>query len=341
MNRLLQILFFCCCTSIDSYSQNKTDSLPIAAEATSFSVNDLPVSKTTELLCPTVQKTARRDTIRFENFQYHWILFYDFFTTLTAIHYKNSLQTNEPNNLFFYYNIDLKNNLEFKKIKWDLYLFNDYGVRYYFDSIANKSQDQLTFKNSLYYPLFTPKIFFSLSASTQTKLFNSHELRSDSLGTPVKYLYDGFMSPGTILYSGGLTIEPGRNCVIHIGLGSSKVTKIKNQHIFETREESEISGLEKGRKKKYEIGLSLTTTVPIQHLGQHIHWEFFGTLFAPVKQIKSIRAYTADINNVFHILLLRYVRLSLRTKLNFNAEQNPKPLVQNQISLGFFLSNHL
>lgn len=268
-------------------------------------------------------------------------MYYDFFTTLTAIHQLPGTQTTEPNNLFFYYNIDIKNNLEFRKVKWDLYLFNDYGVRHYFDSITTKTQDQLTLKNSLYYPLLQPGLFVSLTANTQTKLFNTHHYRSDAQGSQEKYLYDGFMSPGVILYSGGITYEPGHNCILNLGLGSSKITKIKNQDIFTSRQEDEISGLEKGRRRKSEFGLSLTATAPLQHFGKHLHWEFYGNVFAPIKQIKNFNTYVVDVNNVFHLLLLRYVRLSLRTKLSYNSEQNPKPLIQNQISLGFYLSNHL
>ena len=117
--------------------------------------------------------------------------------------------------------------------------------------------------------------------------------------------------------------------------------KIKNQKIFESRNEEIINGVEKGRSKKSEIGLSLTSTVPLQHAGKHLHWEFYGNVFAPLQRLKSISAYTLDVNNVFHISLLRYVRLSLRTKVGFNALQNPKPVIQNHISLGFYLSNHL
>jgi hypothetical protein len=64
-------------------------------------------------------------------------------------------------------------------------------------------------------------------------------------------------------------------------------------------------------------------------------------MFAPLKSIKDFKSYTLDVNNVFHILLLKYVRLSWRTKVGYVLEQNPKIVFQNQVSLGFYLSNHL
>lgn len=281
------------------------------------------------------------DSAKYENYSYHWIFYYDFFTTLTALHQINNLNANEKNNLYFYYNVDIKSNLQFRKIKWDVYLFNDYGRRYFFDSISLKTQDQLNLKNSVYYPLYHSKIFFALAANTQTQLFNTYQYRTNMLGEQEQFLYDGFMSPGTIVYSGGLTYEAGGNSIINIGLGSSKVTKIKNQKIFETRNESNISGLEQGVRKKKTFGIAITTTVPLQKISRHLFWEFYENLFAPLEKLSDFKTYTLEINNVFHVLLLKYVRLSLRSKVNYDYELNPKPVFQNQISLGFFLSNHL
>ncbi len=281
------------------------------------------------------------DSATFEKYSYRWILYYDFFTTLTALHTTNSLYKSEADNLYFYYNLDIKSNLEFRKVKWDFYLFNDYGLRYFFDSVTTKTQDQLTFKNQLYYPIYKSKLFIALSANTQTQLYNTHRYRTDSSGEQERFLYGGFMSPGVILYSGGITYEAGGNAIIHLGLGSSKVTKIKNQKIFDTRNEEELSGLKKGERKKSEWGITLTSTVPLQHLNKHLHWEFYESVFVPVEGMNEIKNYSFEINNVIHLLLLKYVRLSFRTKLSYNYERFAKPVIQNQVSLGFYLSNHL
>ena len=281
------------------------------------------------------------DSAYIKKFAYRWILYYDFYTTLTGIHYINSEEKTEVNNLNFYYNVDIKSNLKFRGVKWDLYFFNDYGVRHFFDSITTKTQDQFTLKNSLYYPIYKKKLYVSLTANTKTKLFNTYQYRTNKQGEQEKYLYDGFMSPGVIMYSGGITFEAGGNSIINLGLGSSKVTKIKNQEIFETRKTEKINGLEKGEQKKSDIGLTLTSTVPLQHLNKNFHWEFYGNVFTPLKTIKDLKSYTLDVNHVFHILLLKYVRLSWRTKVGYVLEQNPKIVIQNQISLGFYLSNHL
>ncbi len=281
------------------------------------------------------------DTALVDRYRYHWILYYDFFTTLTAFHTINNLYNSEPDNLYGYYNLDVKSNLEFRKVKWDFYLFNDYGIRYFFDSVTTKTQDQFTIKNQFYYPIYKSRVYLAFSANTQTQLFNSHRYRSDTNGLSERFLYDGFMSPGVIVYSGGLTYEAGGNIILHLGLGSSKVTKVKNQRIFDTRNEDMISGVGRGERRKSEWGLSLTSTVPLQHLNKQIHWEFYEHIFVPLQQLSDCKKYALEFNNVLHLLLLKYVRLSLRTKLSYNSELHPKPILQNQLSLGFYLSNHL
>jgi len=271
---------------------------------------------------------------------FDWLLYYDFYTTLTAFHSLNN--DDQPNNnLFFYYNVDIKNKITYRNFTWDLYLFNDYGVKHFFDSITIKTQDQLTIKNSVGYPLYKRKYSFTISANTQTKLWKTHQLRTNDRGIQERFLYDGFMSPGTIYYAGGISYYASGNAVVMFGLGSSKVTKIRKQSIFEERNETEISGLKKGEYKRSEFGLTCTATVPLQKLSRIIHWEYFCNVYAPINSLKEIKKYTVAVNNVFHVVLLKYVRISWRTKIDYNPLQNEKAIIENQISLGFYLSNHL
>ncbi len=281
------------------------------------------------------------DKKKLEKYAYHWILYYDFYTTITGYHYLNSQEKNDVNNIYFYYNLDIKNNLQFMKCKWDFYLFNDYGVKHYFDSTTNKSQDQFNLKNSIYFPLGIKKINLSISANTRTKLFPTYQYRLDVHGNPDKYLFDDFMSPGVIFYSGGITYEGPNNTLFQIGLGSSKVTKVKNQKIFQERQIDEISGVAIGQKKKSEMGLTLTSTIPMLKLGKKVYWESYGNWFTPFNPWCKPHSMMVELNNVFHAILLKYVRLSWRLKINYQYELNPKPVIQNQLSLGFYLNNHL
>jgi hypothetical protein len=295
----------------------------------------------TVIYTPAPSLKHKFDSTKFVRRKLDWVLYYDFYTTLTALHHINSQSKTEVNNLYFYYNIDIKNKLTFKKVTWDFYLFNDYGVRHFFDSLTIKTQDQFTLKHSFYVPIYKNKLYLSVMANTQTKLFQTHDYRINKKGVQERYLLDGFMSPGIIYYTGGITYAVPHDATINVGLGSSKVTKIKNQEIFTTREVKKINGLEKGTKKKSDFGITATITVPMQQLNKHVYWEMFGNSFVPFKHYKDFHYYTIDANNVLHFMLLKYVRLSLRTKLMYAYDTNPKPVIQHQMSLGFYLTNQL
>lgn len=278
------------------------------------------------------------DYKRKHHIPYNFLLYYDFYTTLTALHQLNQINTGEHNNIYFYYNVDVKSNVQLARCKWDFYFFNDYGVRHFFDSITTKTQDQLTLKNNFYYPIWKKKIYLSLQANTQTKMYNTFQYRSSN---GERYLYDGFMSPGVVYYSGGITIETSGNGTIQIGLGSSKVTKIKNQKIFDSRETETINGITKGQNKKEEWGIAMSAIVPMQTLGKRWHWEMACNGFTPLNHWRNLKKYTCDANNVFHFCFLKYVRLSLRTKIKYEESQSPKIGMTNHLSVGFYLNNHL
>ena len=270
-------------------------------------------------------------------YTYHWILYYDLYTTLSAFHYLNPQSSQEMNSVYYYYNLDIKSNLSIGQWRWDLYGFNDYGVRHFPDSLTIKTQDQVNWKNALSFPIKGKKLYVSVSASTQTRIWNTYAYRPSPVGTNERYLYEGFMSPGTIVYSGGLTAELTGGTVLQIGLGSSKVTRIRNQAIFESRNETKIAGIEKGKHRLAEWGLSLTATIPTQKLSRMLRWECFAQGFAPAAQLQKLSSYQLDVNNVLHLLMLRYMRISLRTK--FTRPPGMPPLIHNHLSVGFYLNN--
>ncbi len=345
MCKFYLLICFACVWSLSAPAQtsiflpHKNDSINPIIPA--YLQQIIPFYLDTVRYTPAPHINSKIDAAQIAKRTFHWILYYDVYTTLTAIKNFNSNNSNDINNVYFYYNMDIKNNIEYRKLKWDTYLFNDYGVRHFFDSTTLKTQDQFNFKNSVYYPFYKKKLYISLTANTQTKLWNTHRYRNTMSGANERFLYDGFMSPGTIFYAGGITYEGPQNATINLGLGSSKVTKIRNQKIFESREVESINGLDKGQRKKAEFGATLTTTVPMQHLNKYFHWEFYGNMFAPLNHLRDIHYYSIDANNALHIILLKYVRLTLRSKISFNSSLNPKPVILNQLSLGFYLNNHL
>jgi hypothetical protein len=282
-----------------------------------------------------------KDSAKLNQYTYRLILYYDFYTTLTALHNFHIPNSSEPNNAYLYYNLDIKNSFTLLHVTWDCYLFNDYGLRHFFDSITLKTQDQFNFKNSFSYPIWKNQFKLAVQSNTRTPLFKTYQIRTNTTGEPERYLYESFMSPGTITYSGGVTYEFKQQGSLHLGLGSSKITKIRNQEIFESRQTELISGITKGARKKQELGIVFTATIPLKKFSKRWYWEFYGNWFSPLNQLNHLKNQTLDVNNVFHLTLLKYVRLSYRCKIQYHPEESKNLGLMNQLSLGFYLNNHL
>lgn len=305
----------------------------------------IPLSKQNAIQGKLMEKGIRKptssDSAMVEKRTIGWLLFYDCYTTITANHHLHPESSSDVNYLYYYYNLDLKNKVSFRTISWDMYLFNDYGLRHFFDSITLKTQDQFTWNNAINATLLSSKLSFTFAMNQQTKLWNTYLYLQDTQGNYKRTLYENYMSPGTIIYTGGLTWQAPGHATVLLGLGSSKVTKIRDQQIFESRQQAMIDGIPKGTYKNSEFGIVLCSTIPLQQLTPHIHWEFYENIFAPSKQLFSFRHYTLELNNVFHFIVLKHLRISFRTKVNYNRDRQDKVSMQNQLSLGLYLNNHL
>lgn len=288
-----------------------------------------------------VPKPTKFDSTRVDRRTVGWLLFYDCYTTITANHHLHPESSSDVNYLYYYYNLDLKNKLSFRSLSWDMYLFNDYGLRHFFDSITLKTQDQLTCNNAISAAIISSKLNVTLAVNQQTKLWNTYIYLQDAQGNYHRTLYENYMSPGTILYTGGLTWQAPGHATVLLGLGSSKITKIRDQRIFESRQQEEIEGVLKGSRKKSEFGFVLCSTIPLQPLSKHIHWEFYENLFVPSNRLTKPNYFTFELNNVFHFIVLKHLRISFRTKVNYNKDRQDKVSLQNQLSLGLYLNNHL
>jgi hypothetical protein len=283
---------------------------------------------------PPIKDTAKRKKNRVIDI----LGFLDFYTTFTSLHTRGD-ENAEPNNMHAYYNITINNQIKYKKFKWDTYLFNDLGGRYYFDSTIIKAQDQLNFKNAIFFKLFQNKIHFSITVNSKSQLWPGYTYKQNSNGTIERLLANSYLSPGQKFYSGGLTYDFGEGATVSIGLGSGKILKFINQKIYDIQKKKILGGVEKGERKKIDFGINIISTVPLVNFKEKYYWEFYSNIFMPTKDMDKLVNYTFEVNNALHAKLFKYVRVSWRTKLNIDKNLSEKPILINQISLGFYLTN--
>ena len=270
------------------------------------------------------------------------VLIYDFFTTVNGLHYENAQSPNQVNELNFYYNITINNNFKTRFFTLRSYFFNEYGVRHFFDSVTIKGQDNFQIRNTLQFEIIKKYLKFQIGVTGRSQFWKTYNYRQADTGMNTsKYLYSDYFSPGYITYSCGLSYKFLSNATIDIGLAGGKITKIKNQDIFDERETTKLYGVEKGEHKKVSYGANLIINVPPRKIGKHFGWECAGTIYADKDQLGRLSGYTVDAMNVLHYMFLKNLRVSLRTQVKYDEQINDKVFLSNMLSIGFYLSNKI
>jgi hypothetical protein len=288
------------------------------------------------------RKTSIKREYKPSDYLLYYVYNYDFYTTFIAQQTINAIDpTSDRSNIYFYYNATFNSRVNVKKIRWNFYLFNEYGKKKYFDSISVKTDDLYYFKNSLNYTFAKDKIAITTMMNVKSQFWKTFDYKEDTSGTWQRYTYASYFSPGYILYSAGMTYNFWESSTIELGLVSGKITKIKNQEIFEERDAEKLYGIEKGQKQKIQYGLNLQVNIVAKKFGKHFIWEHYSQLYIPNEHLGDVSFMTFEMNNAFHFMFMKYMRLSLRTKINYDQNIQERPQIINQFSVGFYLSNIL
>lgn len=265
----------------------------------------------------------------------------DFYTTINGNRSINSTDENSKNNLYVYYNLTIQNRIKIKKIKITTYYFNEFGVRRFEDSIFTIAEDIYNFKNSLSIPIKKSQFAFNFTVSNKSQFWKHYTYKPDSNTKNIKSLYTSYLSPGYTIYSGGMRFNFWNYSSIELGIASGRTTKIKNQDIFSERNATKLYGLNSGKRKKTVFGFHFLVNISTKKLFKNFYMEQFSQVFMDKDSLRNIKSYTVDVNNAFHYVFLKYVRLSLRTKFLYDAAVFPDPTLIQQISIGFYLNNKL
>jgi hypothetical protein len=268
------------------------------------------------------------------------VLMLDFFTTFNAVRYDNQTMPDQVPQLNVYYNLNLDNQLRSRFFALRTILFNEYGFRHYFDSVTVKTDDNLRLRNTIQVKLYRE---LSIQAGTDfnTQCWKKWLPEEDTSLGRSRYLFSDYQSPGYVVYSMGVGLNFLKGGTLNLGLVGGKVTRIRNQNIFEERGAETLYGLKKGERKKAEWGISLNSAIPAQKLGSHFFWEFNSSLFIPGATSGFAKTYTGDAMAALYYVFLKYMRLSLRTDLKYDEQVQSKLFMVQRFSIGFYLSNKL
>jgi len=267
------------------------------------------------------------------------ILILDFYTTFTASKYDNGESNDQKNQLYFYYNFTVNNTFKNKYFIFRTYLYDEFGLKYYQDSVNSKSDDKYVFRNS-FQKIFSTHLSAQITATIQSQVWKTYTYLKNTNNGMDKILYTDYFSPGYIIYSSGLSYRFMQSASMDLGLVGGRVTEIKNQNIYTSRNAEVLYGLKKGQHKKFVYGINLQVNAPPVMINKHLGWELNGVAFISKDSLYSIKGGTLSLNNAFHILFLKNIRLSWRTEIEYDQNIQAKVFIANQIAVGFYLNNH-
>ncbi|MGI6341828.1 MAG: hypothetical protein ACOXZ9_02465 [Bacteroidales bacterium] len=276
------------------------------------------------------------DTVHYRTIDYRFTA--DFFASFSVSHVINKLASNEPGNIYLYYNTTVTNNIKYNKFSIDTYFYTDFGTKKYFDSISVISENQYNFRNAFLYQIGESKILFNMVLDIKSQFFRQYTYTNDSLGNTTKQLYSSYFSPGYRGFSGGLSYVH-KKFSVNLGLVNGMKTIVRNQKLYDERKTDNLYGVAKGEKSSLDFGLNLIFTLPVTKIAKNFYVENNSMFRVTNKNLGHLNRYCFDINNAFHYVFLKNFRISLRSKFMYDYQISDKINIVNNISLGFYFNN--
>lgn len=265
----------------------------------------------------------------------------DFFATLHAYYFIHARDlSSEQSSVYGYYNFSILDRFQARHLAINLAMNNELGYRKYIDSIACKNEDLWVFKTDLLSTL-RKGLKFSLSYQIKSQLWNTWLYHYDAANQLQRTLYAGFYSPGYVNYSAGLTYLFWKNCQLQFGLLSAQMTFIKNTKIFETRAQHQLYGLERSSPKQTKWGWCLQTNIPTHKIRKRWYWDHSHRFFYQHGEISQKSNWTIESQNGIYFLFLKYLRLGVLSRMNYDKVISDKVYISNTLLFGFYLSNKL
>lgn len=329
---LIVIIWICYAAPVSALTDNRN----LIAFYKDRSETDSTLSNEEWLKNPKLETLVSETKKSWREFENNFRL--DFFLTLHG-----SLAINQPDqsgwkNLFqSYYNLTIQDRFQLGITEIRFNLFHEWGYLWK-DKQGQHKEDLLQYSLDL---LIGNSGRWKWSGNFQSKsqLFNHYQIKDNS--DPKRYLESSYFTPGYLSMGAGMSYLWKQGGKVELALLGGQVTKMKNLKVYEERESNELLGIKQGQKMKLNLGIGLQFQQPIRKLSKQIYWENQSRV--SLRSFKNpIRNSTVfDIQNAFYFLTFKYLRIGLRSVVQYNPDLSEKIMTSQLILFGFYLSNKL
>ncbi|MBN1198952.1 MAG: hypothetical protein JXA23_06350 [Bacteroidales bacterium] len=205
------------------------------------------------------------------------------------------------------------------------------GFQYFFDSISRFHVDDNQFETRIECQIGKHHSAF-LSALISTRLFNSYRFSKSDSGLLVRTMTSSFLTPMTLLFSGGIQLNWPFFGSLNIGLTSAKLTWIRDKEIYEALETEIFYGVRKGEDALFEYGLSIQFLIN-HDLLKWLHWDCDLLIFKKTDLPPDI-----SMRNNLGFRLTKLMKARIQTRIYYEEQVRETVQLENIISVGLVVT---
>lgn len=213
-----------------------------------------------------------------------------------------------------------------KKSELDVSLDSEIGYKYYLDSVWELNQDR--FDMSIFrFEKLERRFRYTYSLQINTSLLPRYKTRYEQNDSGIKLKSGGLFDPGELCLAYGFAWSFWDFSFLNVSLATIKVQSV-SKYIIDAPETS--AGY---YKKEWKIDYGLSVNLRINHrLSERIQWLNQSRLFFNSLDKTKLRL---SIQNQIEYRIIRFVKLSLSTRIDYFPVLHTKVQIVQEFRLGF------
>lgn len=218
-----------------------------------------------------------------------------------------------------------------KRFRFSQKIVHHLGIQFFFDSISRIHVDDNQLETRLEWRIRKNHGCF-FSALLSTRLFNGYTLTLNVNGDQDRILNSSFLTPLTVLFSGGIQLKWPCFGSFNLGLTSAKLTWLRDKSIYEEQHTIIYYGVPENKGYLFEYGISLHLLID-HNIAKWLRWNCDLQIFKNMNLPPDV-----SIRNNLAFRLAKYLRAALKTRLFYEERISRKVQLENIVSVGLMVS---
>jgi len=218
-----------------------------------------------------------------------------------------------------------------RRFRFSQKIVHHLGIQFFFDSISRIHVDDNQLDTRLEWRIRKNHGCF-FSALLSTRLFNGYTLTINANGNQDRILNSSFLTPLTVLFSGGIQFKWPFFGSFNLGITSAKLTWLRDKSIYEEQHTIIYYGVPEDKGYLFEYGISLHLLID-HNIAKWLRWNCDLLVFKNMNLPPDI-----SIRNNLAFRLAKHLRAAFQTRLFYEERISRKVQLENIVSVGIVVS---